>query len=101
MYDRVGLYRGKKSLCCVNNSKRHLTKRFMGQAGGHQAVHGSGVLEQRHPNADGVPDHEQPPEAAEVRSKQEHTRHRRFRLRQDKVFCKAKSDADAQLLCGH
>ena len=30
MYDRVGLYRGKKSLCCVNNSKRHLTKRFMG-----------------------------------------------------------------------
>ena len=29
MYDRVGLYRGKKSLCCVNNSKRHLTKRFM------------------------------------------------------------------------
>ena len=29
MYDRVGLYRGKKSLCCVNNSKKHLTKRFM------------------------------------------------------------------------
>ena len=26
MYDRVGLYRGKKSLCCVNNSKKHLTK---------------------------------------------------------------------------
>ena len=33
MYDRVGLYRGKKSLCCVNNSKRHLTKRFMAGAG--------------------------------------------------------------------
>ena len=30
MYDRVGLYRGKKSLCCVNNSKKHLTKRFVG-----------------------------------------------------------------------
>ena len=55
---------------------------------------------QCHSDADGVPDHEQPSETAEVRSKQEHTRHRRFRLRQDKVFCKAKSDADAQLLCG-
>ena len=32
----------------------------MGQAGGHQAVHGSGVLEQRHLDADGVLDHEQP-----------------------------------------
>ena len=32
MYDRVGLYRGKKSLCCVNNSKKHLTKRFMATA---------------------------------------------------------------------
>ncbi len=42
----------------------------LGQAGGHQAVHESGVLEQCHPNADGVPDHEQPPEAAEVRQKQ-------------------------------
>ena len=30
MYDRVGLYRGKKSICRVNNSKKHLTKRFMG-----------------------------------------------------------------------
>lgn len=29
MYDRVGLYRGKKSICRVNNSKKHLTKRFM------------------------------------------------------------------------
>ena len=35
MYDRVGLYRGKKSLCCVNNSKKHLTKRFMGYGGGY------------------------------------------------------------------
>ena len=29
----------------------------MGQGGGHQAVHGPGVLEQRHLDADGVLDH--------------------------------------------
>ena len=70
----------------------------MGQAGGHQAVHGSGVLEQRHPNADGVPDHEQPPKAAEIRPQQKYPCHRRIRLRQDALFREAKSDADAQQL---
>ena len=39
MYDRVGLYRGKKSICRVNNSKKHLTKRFMGQRRGYKAVY--------------------------------------------------------------
>ena len=71
----------------------------MGQAGGHQAVHGSGVLQQRHPDADGVPDHEQPPEAAKICPQQEHPRHRRIRLRQDALFREAEPDADAQQLC--
>ena len=53
----------------------------LGQAGGHQAVHGPGVLQQRHSDADGVPDHEQPPEAAEIRPQQKYPCHRRFRLR--------------------
>ena len=38
MYDRVGLYRGKKSICRVNNSKKHLTKRFMGNCQRHRAL---------------------------------------------------------------
>ena len=50
-------------------------------------------------DADGVPDHEQPPEAAKICQKQEHPRHRRIRLRQDALFCQAKPDADAQQLC--
>ena len=54
---------------------------ILGQARGHQAVHGPGVLEQRHLDADGVPDHEQPPEAAEIRPQQKYPCHRRFRLR--------------------
>ena len=73
----------------------------MVQAGGHQAVHGSGVIQQRHPDANGVPDDEQPPEAAEICQKQEHPRHRRIRLRQDALFRDAEPDADAQFLCGH
>ena len=48
---------------------------------GNQAVHGPGVLQQRHSDADGVPDHEQPPEAAEIRPQQKYPCHRRFRLR--------------------
>ena len=71
----------------------------MGQAGGHQAVHGPGVLQQRHSDADGVPYHEQPPEAAEICQKQKHPCHRRLRLRQDALFREAKPDADAQQLC--
>ena len=70
----------------------------MGQARGHQAVHGPGVLEQRHLDADGVPDHEQPPEAAEIRPQQKYPCHRRFRLRQDALFRETKPDADAQQL---
>ena len=64
MYDRVGLYRGKKSLCCVNNSKRHLTKRFMGRVSGLvQVTRGDGaplpvkrrrVFEQPRPQAGAV-----------------------------------------------
>ena len=41
---------------------------------------------------------EQPSKAAEIRPQQEHPCHRRFRLRQDALFCKTKSDADAQQL---
>ena len=70
----------------------------MGQAGGHQAVHGPGVLQQCHSDATGVPDHEQPSKAAKIRPQQEHPRHRRFRLRQDALFREAKPDADAQQL---
>ena len=69
MYDRVGLYRGKKSLCCVNNSKRHLTKRFMGQRRRYKALYRPGFSEQHHFDADRTPYHEQPPEAAEIREK--------------------------------
>ena len=58
----------------------------MGQAGGHQAVHGPGVLEQRHLDADGVLDHEQPSKAAEIRPQQEYPCHRRFRLRRRHAF---------------
>ena len=53
----------------------------LGKRKGHQAVHGPGVLQQRHSDADGVPDHEQPPEAAEIRPQQKYPCHRRFRLR--------------------
>lgn len=60
MYDRVGLYRGKKSLCCVNNSKRHLTKRFMGQRQGHRAISGPEIRGQYHPDKNGTADDEQP-----------------------------------------
>ena len=70
----------------------------MGQAGGHQAVHGPGVLQQRHPDANGVPDDEQPPEAAEICQKQKYPRHRRFRIRQDALFRQTQFDADAQQL---
>ena len=52
--------------------------------------------QQRHSDADGVPDHEQPSEAAEIRPQQKHPCHRRFRLRQDALFCQTKPDADAQ-----
>ena len=46
-----------------------------------KAVHGPGVFQQRYPDADGVPDDEQPPEAAKIRPQQKHPCHRRFRLR--------------------
>ncbi len=45
-----------------------------------------GVLEQRHSDADGVPDHEQPPKAAEIRPQQKYRCHRRFRLRQTRFL---------------
>ena len=38
-------------------------------------------LEFSNNDADGVPDHEQPPEAAEIRPQQKYPCHRRFRLR--------------------
>lgn len=73
----------------------------MGQAGGHQTVHGPRVLKQRHPDADRVSDDEQPPEAAEIRPQQKYPCHRRIRLRQDALFREAKPDADAQQLRCH
>ncbi len=44
MYDRVGLYRGKKSICRVNNSKKHLTKRFMVRFAGYSFITSMPVL---------------------------------------------------------
>ena len=41
------------------NAKKHLTKRYMGNARGHRAVHRSGSVEQHHPDKDGKPDHAQ------------------------------------------
>ena len=40
-------------------------------------------------------------EAAEIRPQQKYPCHRRFRLRQDALFCKTKSDADAQFIRCH
>ena len=66
MYDRVGLYRGKKSLCCVNNSKRHLTKRFMGYSGRYRSLHGQGLFPEHPHDADGTDYDGEPSKAAEV-----------------------------------
>ena len=52
MYDRVGLYRGKKSLCCVNNSKKHLTKRFMGKQNRYCPIYGPKAGKQYYPDTD-------------------------------------------------
>ena len=81
MYDRVGLYRGKKSLCCVNNSKRHLTKRFMGNPRGHCPLCGPGIPEQCDSDENREPDHEQPPQGPQDRQKQKCAGDRRLRFR--------------------
>ena len=93
MYDRVGLYRGKKSLCCVNNSKRHLTKRFMGYAGGYQALYRSRVCQQRDSDADGTAHDEQPPEEPGVCPQQKRIDYRWLRQRQDEIFRQTESHA--------
>ena len=52
MYDRVGLYRGKKSICRVNNSKKHLTKRFMGKQNRYCPIYGPKAGKQYYPDTD-------------------------------------------------
>lgn len=53
------------------------------------------------PHTDGTAHHEQPPEAAKVCKEQKYPCNRRFRQRQDKVFCQTVAHANAQQLCCH
>ena len=52
---------------CVDNSKKHLTKRFMGQRKGHRALHGFRIREQYSADADGTADDVRQAETAKVR----------------------------------
>ena len=99
MYDRVGLYRGKKSLCCVNNSKRHLTKRFMGNKGGYKAVCGPEIPEQCHFNWDGISYHEYPPEESGQRPEPKCLRDRLVRFGKNKVLAHSPAPSGPFLVC--
>ena len=66
MYDRVGLYRGKKSICRVNNSKKHLTKRFMGNRRGYQALYVGRSMDEHSIDSNRSTDHGEQTEAAKV-----------------------------------
>ena len=101
MYDRVGLYRGKKSLCCVNNSKRHLTKRFMGYAERHRTVWRSGVCKQCDSDPDGAADDGQSPEESGKCQKQKRAGGGWLRQRQDEILVETQPFTMPQFLRGH
>ena len=86
---------------CVNNSRIHLTKRFMGHGGGYRSLHRPRSRLEHSPDQDGKPHHDQPAKAAKVCEKQKYSRHRRLRQRQDPVLCQTVHHADAQFLCHH
>lgn len=78
----------------------------MGRPKGHRAVRGPRVPEQCHPDTDGEPHHEQPPQGPQDRPEQECAGDRRLRQRQDPLFSEAEPHAMyvkflSDLLRGH
>ena len=67
---------------CVHKQKSHLTKRFMGQCRGHQALHRPQVRPEHPADADGA-HHAGAEQESQVQHQQERPGDRRFRLRQD------------------
>ena len=69
--------------------RERLIQRHLGRPEGHRAVRGPRVPEQCHPDTDGEPHHEQPPQGPQDRPEQERADRRRLRQRQDQVLAQA------------